>query len=193
MNNQTLIVYQFTTLHQILKELENNLNFNIIEVDSRELLQKKIKKLKNYLIITKGKISYLDHQVTFNSLPKKILKLIEIINVEFMKKHFNDQSNLKINSYIINLNSREMMLNDLKLKLTEKEINTIIYLSKINKAVGIEELEKNVWQYQPDIETHTVETHIYRLRKKISQKFKDDKFIISKKNGYQVSEKKSSY
>ena len=193
MNNQTLIVYQFTTLHQILKELENNLNFNIIEVDSRELLQNKIKHFKNSLIITKEKISYLDHQVTFNSLPKKIFKLIEIINVEFMKKHFNNQSKLKINNYIINLNSREMMLNDLKLKLTEKEINTIIYLSKINKAVGIEELEKNVWQYQPDIETHTVETHIYRLRKKISQKFKDDKFIISKKNGYQVSEKKSSY
>ena len=193
MNNQTLIVYQFTTLHQILKELENNLNFNIIEVDSRELLQNKIKDFKNYLIITKEKISYLDHQVTFNSLPKKIVKLIEIINVEFMKKHFNNQSKLKINNYIINLNSREMMLNDLKLKLTEKEINTIIYLSKINKAVSIEELEKNVWQYQPDIETHTVETHIYRLRKKISQKFKDDKFIISKKNGYQVSEKKSSY
>ena len=192
MNNQTLIVYQFTTLHQILKELENNLNFNIIEVDSRELLQNKIKDFKNYLIITKEKISYLDHQVTFNSLPKKIFKLIEIINVEIMKKHFNNQSKLKINNYIINLNSREMMLNDLKLKLTEKEINTIIYLSKINKAVSIEELEKNVWQYQPDIETHTVETHIYRLRKKISQKFKDDKFIISKKNGYQVSEKKSS-
>ena len=193
MNNQTLIVYQFTTLHQILKELENNLNFNIIEVDSRELLQNKIKDFKNYLIITKEKISYLDHQVTFNSLPKKIFKLIEIINVEFMKKHFNNQSKLKINNYLININSREMMLDDLKLKLTEKEINTIIYLSKINKAVSIEELEKNVWQYQPDIETHTVETHIYRLRKKISQKFKDDKFIISKKNGYQVSEKKSSY
>ena len=193
MINHTLIVYQFTTLHQILKELENNLNFNIIEVDSRELLQNKIKDFKNYLIITKEKISYLDHQVTFNSLPKKIVKLIEIINVEFMKKHFNNQSKLKINNYLININSREMMLNDLKLKLTEKEINTIIYLSKINKAVSIEELEKNVWQYQPDIETHTVETHIYRLRKKISQKFKDDKFIISKKNGYQVSEKKSSY
>ena len=193
MINQTLIVYQFTTLHQILKELENILNFNIIEVDSRELLQNKIKDFKNYLIITKEKISYLDHQVTFNSLPKKIFKLIEIINVEFMKKHFNNQSKLKINNYLININSREMMLDDLKLKLTEKEINTIIYLSKINTTVSIEELEKNVWQYQPDIETHTVETHIYRLRKKISQKFKDDKFIISKKNGYQVSEKKSSY
>ena len=193
MNNQTLIVYQFTTLHQILKELENNLNFNIIEVDSRELLQNKIKDFKNYIIITKEKVSYLDNQLTLNSLPKKIVKLIELINVEFMKKHFSNQSKLKVNNYIINLNSREMMLNDLKLKLTEKEINTIIYLSKINKAVSIEELEKNVWQYQSDIETHTVETHIYRLRKKISQKFKDDKFIISKKNGYQISEKKSSY
>jgi len=193
MINQTLIVYQFTTLHQILKELENNLNFNIIEVDSRELLQNKIKDFKNYIIITKEKVSYLDNQLTLNSLPKKIVKLIELINVEFMKKHFSNQSKLKVNNYIINLNSREMMLNDLKLKLTEKEINTIIYLSKINKAVSIEELEKNVWQYQSDIETHTVETHIYRLRKKISQKFKDDKFIISKKNGYQISEKKSSY
>ena len=187
MNNQTLIVYQFTTLHQILKELENNLNFNIIEVGSKELLQNKIKDLKNYLIITKEKISYLDHQLTINSLPKKIFKLIEVINVEFMKKHFNNQSKLKINNYIINLNSREMMFKDIKLKLTEKEINTIIYLSKINKAVNIDELEKNVWQYQSDIETHTVETHIYRLRKKILQKFKDDKFIISKKNGYQIS------
>ena len=193
MINQTLIVYQFTTLHQILKELENNLNFNIIEVDSRELLQNKIKDFKNYIIITKEKVSYLDNQLTLNYLPKKIVKLIELINVEFMKKHFSNQSKLKVNNYIINLNSREMMLNDLKLKLTEKEINTIIYLSKINKAVSIEELEKNVWQYQSDIETHTVETHIYRLRKKISQKFKDDKFIISKKNGYQISEKKSSY
>ena len=187
MNNQTLIVYQFTTLHQILKELENNLNFNIIEINSRELLQNKIKDFKNYLIITKEMISYIDHQLVFNSLPKKIVKLIEIINVEFMKKHFNNQSKIKINNYLININSREMKLNDAKLKLTEKEINTIIYLFKINKAVKIEELEKNVWQYQSDIETHTVETHIYRLRKKILQKFRDDKFIISKKNGYQIS------
>ena len=186
MINQTLIVYQFTTLHQILKELENNLNFNIIEVDSRELLQNKIKDFKNYIIITKEKVSYLDNQLTLNSLPKKIVKLIELINVEFMKKHFSNQSKLKVNNYIINLNSREMMLNDLKLKLTEKEINTIIYLSKINKAVSIEELEKNVWQYQSDIETHTVETHIYRLRKKIFNNFKDNSFIVSTKDGYEI-------
>ena len=88
--------------------------------------------------------------------------------------------------YIIDLNSREMLIKDIKLKLTEKEINTITYLSNTNKPVGIEELQKMVWSYQSDIETHTVETHIYRLRKKILNTFNDDAFIVSKKNGYQI-------
>ena len=93
---------------------------------------------------------------------------------------------MKVNNYSINLNSREMLINDTKLKLTEKEINTIIYLSKSNKPVNIDELQANVWSYQSDIETHTVETHIYRLRKKILNTFNDKEFIISKKNGYQI-------
>jgi DNA-binding response OmpR family regulator len=79
-----------------------------------------------------------------------------------------------------------MLIKDIKLKLTEKEINTIKYLSNSNKPVGIEELQKMVWSYQSDIETHTVETHIYRLRKKILNTFNDNEFIISKKNGYQI-------
>ena len=79
-----------------------------------------------------------------------------------------------------------MMINNTKLKLTEKEINTIIYLSKSNKPVSIDELQEKVWSYQTDIETHTVETHIYRLRKKILKTFDDNEFIISKKNGYQI-------
>ena len=103
-----------------------------------------------------------------------------------MKKNFSDQSKVNINKYTIDLNSREMIYKNLKLKLTEKEVNTIIYLSKKNKPVNIEELEKNVWQYQSDVETHTVETHIYRLRKKIFQSFKDQNFIMSEKNGYQI-------
>ena len=70
--------------------------------------------------------------------------------------------------------------------MTEKEINTIIYLSKSNVPVSIDELQKKVWSYQSDIETHTVETHVYRLRKKILNKFKNNEFIISKKNGYQI-------
>ena len=80
-----------------------------------------------------------------------------------------------------------MIINNTKLKLTEKEIKTITYLSNTNKPVSIKELEKQVWSYQSGIETHTVETHIYRLRKKILKTFNDNKFIISKKNGYQIN------
>ena len=79
-----------------------------------------------------------------------------------------------------------MSINNANLKLTEKEIDTIIYLSKSNKPVSIEELQKEVWSYQSDIETHTVETHIYRLRKKILNTFGDKEFITSKKNGYKI-------
>ena len=93
---------------------------------------------------------------------------------------------MKINNYTIDLNSREMQMNSEKLKLTEKEINTITYLIKKNEPVSINELQKNVWSYQSNIETHTVETHIYRLRKKISITFNDNEFIVSKKNGYQI-------
>ena len=186
MSSQTLIVYQFSILHQILKELDHDLNFDIFEAENSQSLKTKIKELKNYIIITKKNVLNLEHQIIFNFGPIKIFKLIEIINIELMKKNFSTQSSINIKSYTINQNSREMSSKDKKLKLTEKEINTIIYLSKIRKPVNIEELEKNVWQYQSNIETHTVETHIYRLRKKILQKFEDKNFIISKKNGYQI-------
>tara|TARA_B100000902_G_C27012639_1_gene765591 strand:- start:82 stop:645 length:564 start_codon:yes stop_codon:yes gene_type:complete len=186
MNSQNLIIYQFPTLYQILIELDLDLNFNIIEVENEELLKNKVKNLKNHLIVSKKKVSHVNHQLIFNFKPLKIFKLIESINIEFMKNNFSDQSKVNINNYIIDLNSREMLLKDSKLKLTEKEVNTIIYLSKKNKPVKIEELEKNVWQYQSDVETHTVETHIYRLRKKIFENFKDQNFITSEKNGYQI-------
>ena len=80
-----------------------------------------------------------------------------------------------------------MSLNNLTLKLTEKEVNTIIYLLRNNKPTSIKELQKIVWGYQSDIETHTVETHIYRLRKKIFNKFEDNNFLISKKDGYLIN------
>jgi DNA-binding response OmpR family regulator len=83
-----------------------------------------------------------------------------------------------------------MFYNKLKLKLTEKEINSIIYLNRIEKSVKIQELQSKVWGYQSELETHTVETHIYRLRKKISKVFDDENFIISDKDGYKIEKKK---
>ena len=66
---------------------------------------------------------------------------------------------------------------------------SIIYLLKANKPVKIRELQSNVWGYQSQLETHTVETHIYRLRKKISKVFKDENFILSKDDGYEINKK----
>jgi len=186
MNNQTLIIYQFNPLYKILKELEEDLNLKIIEILNEKSLINKIKNLNNYLIITKKQILNIEYQYILNSLPIKIFKFIEKLNIEFLKAQFNNQSEIIINDYKINLNSREMFLKNIKLKLTEKEVNTIIYLSNIKNSVSIDELQTNVWGYQADIETHTVETHIYRLRKKILKIFKDENFIISKKNGYKI-------
>ena len=184
---QNLIVYQFNTLYEILKEIDQNLNFKIIEAKNEKSLNDEINISKKYLIATSKKTLDLQNQIIFEKFPIKINKIIEKINIQFLKRQFNDQSKYNVKEYIIDLNARCIFYKNKKLKLTEKEIDTIIYLSKTNKITSVQELQKKVWLYQQDIETHTVETHIYRLRKKILNTFDDNKFIISKKNGYQIN------
>ena len=174
-------------MYHILEEIELDLNFKILFVDDENILNDTIKNLNNYLIITDREYLNIGNQFILNDTPVNISKFIERINIEFLKVQFNSQSEVKVNNYIIDLNSREMSAKNIKLKLTEKEINTIIFLSKSNKPVSVDELQEKVWSYQSDIETHTVETHIYRLRKKILNTFDDNEFIISKKNGYQIN------
>ena len=184
---QNLIIYKYFSLYHILAELDSNFNFSISFVDDESSLNKKVKNLNNYLIISDKKYSNISNNIILNNKPIKIFKLLEKINVEFLKLQFNNQSEVIVKNYTIDLNSREMLKNNIKLKLTEKEINTISYLSKSEKPVSIDELQEKVWSYQSDIETHTVETHIYRLRKKILNTFNDKDFIISEKNGYQIN------
>jgi len=184
--SQNLIIYKFSQLYHILEEIELDLNFNILFADNENILNDTIKNLNNYLIITNREYSNIGNQFILDDKPTNIFKLIENINIEFLKVQFNNQSEIKVKNYTIDLNSRIMIMNNKKLKLTEKEINTITYLSKSDEPVSVNELEKKVWSYQSDIETHTVETHIYRLRKKILNIFDDNNFIISKKNGYQI-------
>jgi len=183
---QNLIIYKFTSLYHILEELGLDLNFRIIFADSKISLNEKLKNIKNYIIISNKKYPDIDNQFVLENIPINIYRLVEKINIQFLKIQFNSQSHVKLNNYTIDLNSREMFIENSKLKLTEKEINTIAYLSKSIKPVSIQELQQKVWSYQSDIETHTVETHIYRLRKKILKTFNDNEFILSKKNGYQI-------
>ena len=188
MNNQKLIIYEFEELYKILIEIDNDVNL-IIKKASKNDISDFISQ-PNTLILTQKKISSLDNQIIFNGFPVPILKLLEKINTQFLKINFNKTSDIMIGSYKFNLNSREMSQSDLKLKLTEKEINSIIYLFNSKDIVKIDELQSKVWGYQPELETHTVETHIYRLRKKILQKFNDENFILTNKSGYEIVKKK---
>ena len=187
---QNLLIYKYNSLYHILEEVDFDFNFKINFVDNENSLNKEIKNLDNYLILSNKKYLNSSNFIVLNNLPINIFKLIEKINIEFLKLQFSNQSEVKLNDYTINLNSREMIAHNTKVKLTEKEINTIIYLSKSSKPVDTDELQKKVWSYKTDIETHTVETHIYRLRKKILNTFNDSKFIMSKKNGYQINKDK---
>ncbi len=191
MNIQNLIIYKSDTLYQIFKELEEDLNFKIKHFNDEKTLNFNIKDLNNYLIITYQKKLNLKNSIFLDNLPLKIDKLVEKFNIEFLKIKFSDQSQISLNNYTIDLNSRKISFGDLELKLTEKEINTILYLSKKKYPINIKELQKVVWGYQSETETHTVETHIYRLRKKILQIFHDKNFLVSKKDGYLINSKKS--
>jgi len=174
------------SIFSYIKELEENLNFKIFELSEEKNLKSKLNNYEDYLIITKKKIENSNNQLVLNEFPIKISNFIEKLNIQLLKNQFNKKSEIMIGKYMIDLNSRELKLKDTFLKLTEKEINTIIYLHKSSSAVGVNKLQSKVWGYEPNLETHTVETHIYRLRKKILQTFNDNNFIISQKNGYQI-------
>ena len=186
MSLQNLIIYKFSSLYHILNETGLDLNFKISCAENKNSLNGILKNDLSFLVISNKKHLDISNHFVLENIPMNIFKLIEKINIEFLKLQFNSQSQIKVNDYTIDLNSRNMLIKNLKLKLTEKEINTIYYLFKSNKPVSINELQEKVWSYQSDIETHTVETHIYRLRKKFLNTFNDKEFIISKKNGYQI-------
>ena len=119
-----------------------------------------------------------------NLFPIHLKKLIELINIKLIKLRFNHQSKIIIKDYELNLNSKFISRGNLSLKLTEKEIEIILYLNETKTKHDVADLQKNIWGYSEDMETHTVETHIYRLRKKISDKFGNENFILSRQNAY---------
>tara|TARA_B100000767_G_C19712699_1_gene513498 strand:- start:759 stop:1322 length:564 start_codon:yes stop_codon:yes gene_type:complete len=186
MNYQKLIIYDFNELFDILNELRDELNIEVIEIKKNKLSDKFLKTKSDYLIVTRRMIPDNKSQILITRLPIKISKLMERLNINYLKKIFKEKSEVDIGNYKINLNSREIMNPSKKIKLTEKESGIIIYLSKSKQPIKIEELQFKVWGYRSQLETHTVETHIYRLRKKIFKNFNDKNFIISKKNGYQI-------
>ena len=187
MNNQNLLIYESDDLYDILNELAEYLNFKVINIKKDDFSKIDLNKYDNYLFLTLKKDFIKSKQILDVDFPIKFSKLLEKINVQFLKQKFSKQSNFNIGDYIVNINSREIISGKQKLRLTEKEVNTLIYLSNLNKPVSVNELQEKVWGYQSELETHTVETHIHRLRKKIKEKFDDNNLIISTKSGYKIN------
>ena len=99
MNKQNLIIYDFIELYSILNEIKNNLNFNLLNVSKKEFINLKLDHSNNYLIITKKKVSNLENQIVFNNYPLRISKLLETININFLKNKFAQQSDINLGFY----------------------------------------------------------------------------------------------
>ena len=189
---QNVFIINFNSLYEILDEIKENLSFKIIKFANEESFEKKFDLDRlDYLVISKTDHKLLPNiNITdknflgFNDLPLSFKKLLQLINIKLIKLKFIQQSKIIIKGYVLNSNSKFFSKGNLKLKLTEKEIEIILYLNGKKIKHSVADLQKNIWSYSADMETHTVETHIYRLRKKISDLFKDEKFILSHKNGY---------
>ena len=187
MSNQNLIIFNFPAMYETLSEIESKLNFKILNLNKEDLSKFDKKKYQNFIFLTEKKVLDIDNQYILKKLPLKLKDIVEKINIEFLKLNYKDKSNYQIGSYTIDLNSKKISNKKENLKLTEKEISTLLYLSKSKKPIGIKELQSNVWDHKSVLETHTVETHIHRLRKKIKEKFNDQNFIISSKEGYSIN------
>ena len=185
MNSRILIIYEYQILYQVLNEISESLNFEIIQSNNKDLKEFKYDPKNNYLIVSKKKIEGIKNSLILDNLPIRIEKLIEIINIKFLKDKFLDQSHIKIGKYNLDLNSRKISVGDKSLDLTERETNLIIFI-KDKKNVTVKELQKMVWDYSTDLDTHTVETHVYRLRKKMKETFGNESFILNTSNGYSI-------
>ena len=165
-NYQGLIIHEDALKDEKLKESIKNQNVNAIIFHKSE------------------KINGMDNIAKLN-IPASFDQINKIIVNTIIKKEFKTNSSLKINNYKLDKNLRRLTKNDVYLELTEKEIE-LIELLKTKSFTKKKEILSLIWKYSDDADTHTVETHIYRLRKKIKDLFNDETFIKSEKKGYTI-------
>ena len=209
MNNIHLHIIGSKTFTSLLNELDfdysitsgENLSYNnrdflvrIIFVDSLQLSEVKkylaeniptffLSNNKNFFI--KNKLCLSQFHVSL-SMPVEVLSFKEMLNILVTKYNFFKKSKIIINSYEIDSNQRLLMKNNIKVKLTEKELELILMLNNHN-GLDKPSLLKNIWNRSSDLESHAFETHLHRLRKKIYKFFKDNKFVIEKNSLYYLN------
>ena len=183
MEKQYLVIHNNTVLYNILFELKHLLSFEVIKIKNKNL--NNVLNDKQSLVISSENLES-KNQIFIDSLPISIDKLIYKLNIQFLKKKIENKKNIKIGNYIINYTSRKIQKKNKSLIITEKEVAIINFLNHSRRPRSINELQTEVWGHKSKLETHTVETHVYRLRKKIKEYFNDNNFIKSSKDGYLI-------
>ena len=212
MSNLTISIFDNIIFYQIINEIKSLLKFQIKHYTDIDLCMKDAKrenfiliffpkeKNKSYLhvnkinslpllVITKSSESY---NISANKLMEKLEMPFSILEFEkkiislFAKNEFNKNSLIHLRDFIVDKNERKIKKNNQELQLTEKEIDFLVLFSEHNVPLNRNFVLDKVWKYSADSDTHTVETHIHRLRKKIFEKFNDNSFIKNNENGYYI-------
>ena len=196
MVNQKLYIINLSNFYDIISELKEHIDYELLKFDNKEIFFDKYKSESistenSILVVHEKEYNFFVKNINEDQIikfkpPVNIFTFIENLNVKFIQKKYHDQSNVNVKDFFLDINSRELKKGKSNLKLTEREIDTVLFLKNENKPVNVNILQKKVWKYGEDLETHTVETHIYRLRKKIKNIFDDNNFIKSSKSGYTI-------
>ena len=196
MVNQKLYIINLSNFYDIINELKEHIDYELLKFDNKEIFFDKynsesISTENSILVVHEKEYNFFVKKIKEDQIikfkpPVNIFTFIENLNVKFIQKKYQDQSNVNVKDFFLDINSRELKKGKSSLKLTERETDMILFLNKSKKPVNVETLEKEIWQHSSELETHTVETHIYRLRKKIKAEFGSDELIISNKDGYTI-------
>ena len=207
-----LLIFGTKNFNNSLNEIKEYLNFSLVFYNKHSFLESSIKSINCVLLYSeksndadtlslinklKNKPLLLLKKQNFNSiinfncndtvtLPLNLLEISNRINNLITTQKFNQNSFLKIKEYIVDKNERKLKNESLSINITEREIELIELLFSEKKPLSKKNILKKVWKYADDTDTHTLETHVYRLRKKISDQFKDENFIINLKDGYSI-------
>ena len=207
-----ILVFASHNFNKSLGEIKNKLNFNPVMYDSKDYLKQTNKnyhvlfvdneflfkqkvdlaELERFelpiLLLIDSQISIKKNFLFYNQafLPLNILDLKKKVNDLLSSFKFNKNSSVIIKNYTIDRNLKTMRKDNKSINLTEKEVNLLILLNEEKKSLNKKLILKKIWQYSIDADTHTVETHIYRLRKKVLEKFGDREFINIFKEGYSL-------
>ena len=199
MHQLKVLILGPTSFTATLNELEPFLKFNcvkdktssdfdIILFHEEALKDKEYKKIINHSnrlkIYSSNNNNSSNNFDAFLEIPSSLKEINIIVENVAAKKTFSKNSSIKIKKYLLNKNEKKLSNNKNEIILTEKEIQLLELFLKNKKPISKDKILSSVWNYSPDVDTHTVETHIYRLRKKIDDKFSDENFIVNTKDGY---------